>query len=40
MLSHSDMADCADIDKLLSELRHGHSCLLLNDNSAGASRVL
>ena len=35
MLSHSDMADCADIDKLLSELRHGHSCLLLNDNSAG-----
>ena len=29
------MADCADIDKLLSELRHGHSCLLLNDNSAG-----
>ena len=36
MLSHSDMADCADIDKLLSELRHGHSCLLLNDNSAGA----
>ena len=35
MLSDSDMADCADIDKLLSELRHGHSCLLLNDNSAG-----
>ena len=35
MLSHSDMTDCADIDKLLSELRHGHSCLLLNDNSAG-----
>lgn len=35
MLSHSDMADCADIDKLLSDLRHGHSCLLLNDNSAG-----
>ena len=29
------MADFADIDKLLSELRHGHSCLLLNDNSAG-----
>ena len=29
------MTDCADIDKLLSELRHGHSCLLLNDNSAG-----
>ena len=35
MLSHSDVTDCADIDKLLSELRHGHSCLLLNDNSAG-----
>ena len=35
MPSRSDMADCADIDKLLSELRHGHSCLLLNDNSAG-----
>ena len=30
------MADFADIDKLLSELRHGQSCLLLNDNSAGA----
>ena len=35
MLGHSDMTDSADIDKLLSELRHGHSCLLLNDNSAG-----
>ena len=29
------MTECADIDKLLSELRHGHSCLLLNENSAG-----
>ena len=29
------MSDYADIDKVLSELRHGHSCLLLNDNSAG-----
>ena len=35
MPSHSEMADFADIDKLLSELRHGQSCLLLNDNSAG-----
>ena len=35
MLSRSEMADFADIDKLLSELRHGQSCLLLNDNSAG-----
>ncbi len=29
------MTDYADIDKVLSELRHGHSCLLLNENSAG-----
>ena len=29
------MTEYADIDKLLSELRHGHSCLLLNENSAG-----
>ena len=29
------MSDSANIDKVLSELRHGHSCLLLNDNSAG-----
>lgn len=29
------MGDYADIDKVLSELRHGHTCLLLNDNSAG-----
>ncbi len=29
------MTDHADIDKVLSELRHGHSCLLLNENSAG-----
>ena len=35
MPSLSEMADFADIDKLLSELRHGQSCLLLNDNSAG-----
>ena len=29
------MTEYADIDKVLSELRHGHSCLLLNENSAG-----
>ena len=29
------MTEYANIDKLLSELRHGHSCLLLNENSAG-----
>lgn len=29
------MTKYADIDKVLSELRHGHSCLLLNENSAG-----
>ncbi len=29
------MTDYADIDKVLSELRHGHSCLLLNENSGG-----
>ena len=29
------MDDYADIDKVLSELRHGHTCLPLNDNSAG-----
>ncbi len=29
------MTDYAEIDKVLSELRHGHSCLLLNENSAG-----
>ena len=29
------MTEYADIGKLLSELRHGHSCLLLNENSAG-----
>ena len=29
------MGDYADIDRVLSELRHGHTCLLLNDNSAG-----
>ena len=29
------MTEYGDIDKLLSELRHGHSCLLLNENSAG-----
>ena len=29
------MTEYASIDKLLSELRHGHSCLLLNENSAG-----
>ena len=29
------MTGYADIDKVLSELRHGHSCLLLNENSAG-----
>ena len=29
------MTEYADIDKLLSALRHGHSCLLLNENSAG-----
>ena len=29
------MSDYANIDKVLSELRHGHSCLMVNDNSAG-----
>lgn len=29
------MTEYADIDKVLSELRHGHSCLLLNENSGG-----
>jgi len=29
------VTEYADIDKVLSELRHGHSCLLLNENSAG-----
>ena len=29
------MTEYADIDKVLSKLRHGHSCLLLNENSAG-----
>ena len=29
------MTEYADIDKLLSALRPGHSCLLLNENSAG-----
>jgi 3,4-dihydroxy 2-butanone 4-phosphate synthase/GTP cyclohydrolase II len=33
--SKAAMTDYADIDKVLSELRHGHSCLLLNENSAG-----
>jgi 3,4-dihydroxy 2-butanone 4-phosphate synthase/GTP cyclohydrolase II len=33
--SKAVMTDYADIDKVLSELRHGHSCLLLNENSAG-----
>ena len=29
------MTDLATVETLLSELRHGHSCLVLNDNSAG-----
>ena len=29
------MSECADIDKVLSALRHGHTCLMLNENSAG-----
>jgi len=29
------MNEHADIDKVLSELRHGNSCLMLNENSAG-----
>jgi hypothetical protein len=38
--SHDAVTEYADIDKLLSELRHGHSCLLLNENSAGGMTAL
>ena len=29
------MGEPVDIDKVLSELRHGHTCLMLNENTAG-----